>query len=94
MKKLNEGQRFTTDPVDASRTAYMVEESDVGKQQLNYLGYNQTYTFQADDVGRLIEVVRNMSPGSVSWYFGSMFSELRKQYPDAKPYIGAPSAQE
>ena len=83
-----------TDPVDASRTAYVVEESDIGKQQVNYLGYNQAYTFQKDDVGRLIEVVRNMSPGSVSWYFGSVFANLRNQYPDPKPYIGAPSASE
>ena len=85
MLKLNEGQRYVTDPIEASRTAYLVETSDVGVSQSGYLGQS-VYTFQEDDVGRLIEVIRNYSPGFFSWSFGSIFSDLRKQYPDPKPY--------
>ncbi|TKW65183.1 MAG: hypothetical protein DI616_15765 [Paracoccus denitrificans] len=75
------------------RTAYVVEASDIGKVQTSYLGQSN-YTFEADDEGRLIEVVQNVSPNFISWWFGSSFAELREQYPDPKPYMGAPSAQE
>lgn len=85
MLKLNEGQRYVTDPVDVVRTAYLVQEADVGVSSGGFQGA-QTYTFQADDVGRLVEVVRNMSPGFMSWNFGSIFADLRKQYPETKPY--------
>lgn len=93
MQRLNEPQRTITDNIEAKRTAYLVEASDVGKTQGNYLGQS-TYQFEEDDVGRLIEVVQNVTPGFVSWKFGSSFAELRNQYPDPKPYIGAPSASE
>lgn len=93
MKRLNEGRRFTTDAIEVSRIAFVVEPSDVGKSQNMYLGQT-TYTFAEDDVGRLIEVVKNVSPGFVSWRFGSIFTDLTDQYPDPKPYVGAPSASE
>lgn len=93
MQRLNDGRRFTTDEPEVSRIAFLVEASDVGKSQSMYLGQT-TYTFLEDDVGRLIEVVKNKSPGFISWRFGSMFNDLVEQYPETKPYIGAPSAQE
>lgn len=86
MRRLNQGDRFTTDPYEVKRAAFLVETSDVGKTQQNYLGQH-AYTFQEDDVGRLIEVITGFTPGFMSWTFGSMFAELRKQYPDSKPYI-------
>lgn len=92
MKKLNSGRQYVTDPPEGKRTAFLVEEADVGKTQKNYLGQGP-YTFQADDVGRLVEVIQNMSPGFMSWGFGSMFADLREQFPDPKPYMGAPSAK-
>lgn len=93
MKKVSEARRHETDSMEVQRTAYLVEESDVGKTQKQYLGQTP-YTFLADDVGRLLEVVKNKSPGFMSWSFGSIFGDLRKQYPETKPYIGAPSASE
>jgi hypothetical protein len=38
-------------------------------------------------VGRLLEVVLDVSPGFVSWGFGSVFTDLREKYPDTQPYI-------
>lgn len=93
MKKVSEARRFTTDEPEVKRTAYVVEEQDVGKTQKNYLG-QEPYTFQADDVGRVLEVVQNKSPGSMSWRFGSMFNDITATYPESKPYLGAPSAGE
>lgn len=93
MKKVSEARRHNIDDVAVQRTAYVVEESDVGKAQKQYLG-QRPYTFLADDVGRLLEVIKNKSPGFMSWGFGSIFQDLRKQYPETKPYIGAPSASE
>lgn len=93
MIKLNTGRQYVTDPPQVKRTAFQVETSDVGKTQKNYLGQTP-YTFVPDDVGRLIEVVTGFSPGFMSWGFSSMFADLRKQYPDPKPYMGAPSAKE
>lgn len=86
MRKLNEGERYVTDHVDVVRTAYLVEPIDVGAT-IDHYHATQKYTFLADDVGRLVEVIRNMSPGSMSWGFGSVFAELRKQYPETKPYV-------
>jgi len=91
VRKVSEIRRHEIDDVDVQRTAYVIEEADVGKTQKMYLG-QQPYTFLADDVGRLLEVVKNKSPGFMSWGFGSVFSDLRKQFPETKPYIGAPSA--
>lgn len=93
MQKASEPRRHETDSVEVTRTAYLVEASDVGKTQKLYLG-QEPYTFQADDVGRLLEVVKNKSPGAMSWRFGSIFKDLRQQYPESKPYAGAPSASE
>lgn len=93
MKKVSESRRHETDSLDVQRIAYLVEAGDVGKTQKQYLG-QQPYTFLPDDVGRLLEVVKNKSPGFMSWGFGSIFGDLRKQYPETKPYIGAPSASE
>lgn len=93
MRKVSEPRRFTTDEVEVSRVAYVVEASDIGKTQKNYLG-QEPYTFQEDDVGRLLEVVKNKSPGAMSWRFGSMFNDLVAEYPETKPYLGAPSAGE
>lgn len=93
LKPLNQGRQFTTDPVDALRTGALVESDDVGTTMGQYLG-TEDYTFKQEDVGRMIEVVQNMSPGFMSWYFGSIFSDLREKYPDPIPYIGAPSATE
>lgn len=93
MRRLGEPRRTVTDDVEVKRTAYQVEASDVGKGQSMYLG-QAAYQFHEDDVGRLIEVVQNVSPGFTSWWFGSSFEDLREQYPDPKPYMGAPSAQE
>lgn len=91
MKKVSEARRHEVDDEQVQRIAFLVEESDVGKTQKMYLG-QQPYTFLADDVGRLLEVIKNASPGFMSWKFGSIFPDLRKQYPETKPYIGAPSA--
>lgn len=85
MKKIGESRPIVTDSVDVKRIPYLVEASDVGKAQPKYLG-NQSYMFQEDDVGRLIEVVLGMSPGSMSWWFGSNHKDLREKYPDPKPY--------
>lgn len=93
MRKVSEARRHEVDDVDVQRIAYVIEESDVGKTQKQYLG-KQPYTFLADDVGRLLEVIKHKSPGFMSWGFGSIFGDLRQQYPETKPYIGAPSAQE
>lgn len=86
MKQLNKGRRFVCDPIEANRTAFIVEESDVGETQDMYLGQDE-YTFEPKDVGRLVEVIQNMSPGSMCWWFGSVFSDLRKQYADPFPYV-------
>jgi hypothetical protein len=93
MHRLNIGRRTEIDDVEVTRSAFLVEASDVGKAQGMYLGQT-SYTFLEDDVGRLIEVVWNKSPGFTSWWFGSSFKDLREQYPDPKPYLGAPSASE
>lgn len=86
MKKLDYAEtRTVTDPVEVSRTQFIVEQGDVGKTQPNYLG-QQPYTFLADDVGRLIQVVKGFTAGFMSWSFSSSFKELRQQYPDPKPY--------
>lgn len=86
MIPLNDGRRFLTDPVDALRTGALVESDDVGLSQEMYLG-QFTYVFLPDDVGRLIEVIQDMSPGFVSWGFSTVFADLRAQYPETKPYI-------
>lgn len=86
MRKLGEPRRYVTDHVDVKRTAFLVEEADVGKVQKQYLG-QYSYTFEAKDVGRLVEVIQNYSPGYLSWGFGSIFSDLDAQYPDPYPYI-------
>lgn len=93
MKKVGEARRHEVDEEQVQRIAFLVEESDVGKSQKMYLG-QAPYTFLADDVGRLLEVVKNVSPGFMSWKFGSIFCDLRDKYPETKPYIGAPSASE
>lgn len=93
MKRISEPRRHEIDDLEVTRTAYVVEASDVGKSQGNYLGVHR-YTFQQDDVGRLLEVIKEKSPGAMSWRFGSVFKDLAAQYPETKPYIGAPSAQE
>lgn len=86
MHQLNDGQRYMTDPLDCLRIACLVEETDVGETFGSYLGQHD-YTFEQKDVGRLIEIVQNYSPGFVSWGFGSKFDDLRKQYPNPFPYI-------
>lgn len=85
MNQLNDGDRFMTDPFECRRIAFLVEETDVGTTQPMYLG-QMDYTFEPKDVGRLLEVVLDYSPGFMSWGFGSKFSELRKQYPNPFPY--------
>ena len=93
VKKIGEPRRHEIDAVEVQRIPFLVEATDVGKTQKMYLG-KEPYTFLPDDVGRLLEVIKNKSPGFMSWGFGSIFADLRKQYPETKPYIGAPSAQE
>lgn len=93
MNQLNDGQRHEVDEYPATRIAFLVEETDVGIEQGQYLGQHN-YTFEPKDVGRLVEVVMEKSPGFVSWQFGSIFRDLRDKYPDPFPYIGAPSASE
>lgn len=93
MRRLNEFRQMFTDPPKAQRVAYLVEPTDVGVTQGFYLGQHN-YVFVEDDVGRLVEVTKFMSPNSVSWRFGSVFKDLREQYPETKPYLGAPSAKE
>ena len=85
MNPLNQGRQYVTDHVDVVRTAALVEDTDVGCVFPMYLGQHD-YTFEAKDVGRLIEVIQEMSPGSMSWGFGSIFEDLRAQYPDPFPY--------
>lgn len=85
MRQLNDGERFMTDPLECKRIAFLVEETDVGQTQEMYLG-QQDYTFEPKDVGRLVEVVLDYSPGFMSWGFGSKFTELRQKYPDPFPY--------
>jgi hypothetical protein len=86
MHQLNEGRQYITDHVDVKRTAFLVEDVDVGTGLWQYLG-QQEYTFVYKDVGRLIEVVQDMSPGFMSWGFGSIFADLREQHPDPFPYV-------
>lgn len=93
MKKLGEPRRHEIDDLEVQRIAYLIEPSDVGKTQKMYLG-QMPYTFLPDDVGRLLEVVKNKSPGFMAWGFGSIFKDLRDQYPETKPYMGAPSAKD
>ena len=85
MHQLNDGQRYITDPLECKRIAFLVEETDVGTSQPMYLG-QEDYTFEPKDVGRLVEVVLEYSPGFMSWGFGSIFAELRQQYPNPFPY--------
>ena len=85
MNQLNDGDRYMTDPLDCKRIPFLVEETDVGTSQPMYLGQHD-YTFEQKDVGRLVEVVLEYSPGFMSWGFGSIFDKLRKQYPDPFPY--------
>lgn len=86
MTPLNQGRQYITDPPSALRTAALVDPEDVGVTMSSYLGQHD-YTFEEKDVGRLIEVVQNYSPGFVSWKFGSMFDDLREKYPDPFPYV-------
>lgn len=86
MKQVNQGRQYVTDHVDILRTAALVETDDVGSVLPMYLGQHD-YTFEAKDVGRLIEVIQNFSPGFMSWGFGSIFSDLRDAYPDPFPYV-------
>lgn len=86
MKQLNDGRVFITDHLDVKRIAFLVEETDVGRVEPQYLG-QQDYEFKPTDVGRLVEVVLDVSPGFVSWGFGSVFTDLREKYPDTQPYI-------
>lgn len=85
MIPLNQGRQYVTDHVDVLRTAALVETDDVGSSMGMYLGQHD-YTFEVKDVGRLIEVIQNMSPGFMSWGFSSIFEDLREQYPDPFPY--------
>ncbi|MNO13212.1 hypothetical protein D3C76_28410 [compost metagenome] len=86
MEQLNQGRSYVSDPPFSRRVAFLVQEGDVGLTQEMYLG-QEDYTFKPEDVGRLIEVVMDMSPGFLSWRFGSMFSDLTEQYPDPFPYV-------
>lgn len=86
MKQINNGKQHIADPPEVKRTAFLVEEEDVGSTIGQYLGQFD-YTFEPKDVGRLLEVVQEMSPGFVSWNFGSLFTELRQQYPNPFPYV-------
>lgn len=86
MQQLNNGRRFTTDHLDVLRIALLVEKEDVGSEFDMYLGQT-SYTFGEKDIGRLIEVVQNMSPGFMSWGFGSIFKDLNQQYPNPFPYV-------
>lgn len=86
MQQLNDGLRFTTDHVDVKRTAFLVEPEDVGNTIGQYLGQHD-YTFEQKDVGRLVEIVQEFSPGYMSWGFGSIFAELNQQHPNTHPYI-------
>lgn len=86
MHQLNEGRRHEVDNLEAQRTAFLVEETDIGTSVPQYLGQSE-YVIQPDDVGRLVEVVTEKSPGYMSWVFGSIFKDLREAYPDPKPYV-------
>lgn len=88
MHQINNGERFVTDPLECLRTAFLVEETDVGLSLGSFHGAKE-YTFQPDDVGRLVEVITEMSPGFISWGFGSIFADLRTKYPETKPYAKA-----
>lgn len=86
MNQLNQGQQHFCDNLEALRTAFLVESSDVGLSVPQYLGQRE-YTFQESDVGRLVEVVTDKSPGFMSWSFGSIFKDLREAYPNKQPYV-------
>lgn len=86
MNQLNDGRRHEVDAYPATRIAFLVEDADVGLVQESYLGQHN-YTFKQQDVGRLVEVIVDKSPGFVSWGFGSVFGDLRQQYPDPFPYV-------
>lgn len=86
MHQLNEGRQYVTDHVDVKRTAFLVEAGDVGSTISQYLGQTD-YTFETKDVGRLVEIVQDFSPGYMSWGFGSIFADLNKAHPDPYPYI-------
>lgn len=88
MYQLNDGRQYVTDHVDVKRTAFLVEDIDVGTGLWQYLGQGE-YTFVYKDVGRLIEIVQDMSPGFMSWGFGSIFVDLREKHPDPFPYVKA-----
>lgn len=86
MIQLNQGQRHYCDNIEALRTAFLVESSDVGLDVPHYLGQS-VYTIHESDVGRLLEVVTDKSPGFTSWSFGTTFKDLREAYPETKPYV-------
>lgn len=88
MSPINEGRRYITDPIDVLRSAFLVEGSDVGTT-LEFFHGTKEYTFLPDDVGRLGEVITGMSEDSISWGFGSIFADLRAEYPETKPYAKA-----
>lgn len=85
MHQLNDGREHTVDEYPTRRIAFLVEEQDVGLVQDSYLG-QESYTFKPEDVGRLLEVVVDKSPGFISWGFSSIFADLREKYPDPFPY--------
>lgn len=86
MHQLNQGRQYVTDHVDVKRTAFLVEDDDVGSTLWQYLGQTE-YTFVYKDVGRLIEIVQDFSPGFMSWGFASIFADLREKHPDPFPYV-------
>lgn len=86
MKRITEPRRHTGQnglghDCTTMRTAYVVEEKDVGKSKDNYLGYRQRgYTFTRLDVGRVLEVITEPGGGEYNcWAWGSIFSDVPKR---------------
>ena len=63
------------------RTAYVVEQSDVGQLKGNYGGYGQPgKIISHEDVGKVLEVITCPRDRAYNcWYWGSIFSDTPKR---------------
>lgn len=58
-------------PEPTVRTRFVIEQSDVGRSNHDYMGHKQgPYTYTQADVGRTIETIRDpKDPAYFSWGF-------------------------
>jgi hypothetical protein len=65
-----------------TRTAYVVEEADVGRFIEHFGGYrNASRRLEADDVGRIMERITD-GTSYRCWHFGSVFADIPDRVAD------------